>query len=176
MSNLCGYGPVSGRMNATRADRATGAKGRVRATMWADAKAAHDARCLRAVEVRASDFFGPQVTESSFGQRVVLRGPRILAGKGVPLLGHLDVAHSNTYMPDAARVLAAVAESADHDVTLFGRTWLVPSIDSTHVALADAARHRRRLQFDAITEHVVRRTTDLPAAAPGVGCDTLRVR
>jgi len=135
MSNLYGYGPVSGPMHAMLADRATGANGKVRAQMWADAKAAHDTGRIRAVEVRASDFFGPDVTDSSIGQRVV---PRILAGKNVQFLGDLDVPHSYTYAPDAARVLATLAESADHDDTLFGRTWLVPSIDSTQRAMVEA--------------------------------------
>ena len=39
-------------------DRATDEKGRIRAGMWAEAKARHDAGRIRAVEARASDYLG----------------------------------------------------------------------------------------------------------------------
>ena len=56
--NLYPYGPVDGTITASLPDAATGTKGRVRAQMWADAKAAHDAGRVRAVEVRGSDYLG----------------------------------------------------------------------------------------------------------------------
>ena len=59
MSNLYGYGPVDHPMREDDPLASTETKGRIRATMWADALAAHRAGRVRATEVRASDFFGP---------------------------------------------------------------------------------------------------------------------
>jgi nucleoside-diphosphate-sugar epimerase len=120
MSNLYGHGPAHQTMTADTPMDSVGKKGVVRATMWANALAAHTAGKARVAEVRASDFFGPEVRDANMGERVV---PRVLAGKGVQLLGRADVPHSFSYMPDVARTLAQVAL---HDDT-WGRAWLVPS-------------------------------------------------
>ena len=50
-------------------DVATDHKGRLRARMWADAKAAHDAGRLHAVEVRASDYLGAGVGQNGHVSR-----------------------------------------------------------------------------------------------------------
>ena len=55
------YGPVDGPMVEGMPDAATGTKARLRAGMWADAKALHDAGRIRTVEVRGSDYMGPGV-------------------------------------------------------------------------------------------------------------------
>ena len=120
MSNLYGHGPTHQTMRADTPLDAVGKKGRVRAAMWLDAKAAHDAGRVRATEVRASDFFGPGVTDSNMGERVV---PRVLQGKGVQLLESADVPHSFSYMPDVTATLTAAATSS----LAWGRPWLVPS-------------------------------------------------
>jgi nucleoside-diphosphate-sugar epimerase len=117
--NLYPYGPVDGPLTEDLPDAATGNKGRVRASMWAQARAAHDAGRVRAVEVRASDFVGPRVA-SHLGDRVV---PRILAGKGVRVLGSADQPHSWTYIPDVARMLVTAAT----DERAWGRLWHVPT-------------------------------------------------
>lgn len=106
MSNLYGYGPTHQRMRADTPLDAKGPKGRVRADMWRIALAAHEAGDVKVVEVRASDFYGPEVVDANMGERVV---PRLLKRKGVQLLGSADVAHSFSYMPDVAAVVAAVA-------------------------------------------------------------------
>jgi len=97
ISNLYGYGPArdSQGSDGYTADRpmteatplaATGAKGAVRARMWRDALAAHEAGRVRAVEIRASDYVGPGAG-SVLGDRVV---PNVLRGKGVFVLGRTD--------------------------------------------------------------------------------------
>jgi NAD(P)-dependent dehydrogenase (short-subunit alcohol dehydrogenase family) len=53
---LYGYGPVTGPMSETTPLAATHPKMRLRAQMWRDALAAHQAGRIRATEVRASDF------------------------------------------------------------------------------------------------------------------------
>jgi nucleoside-diphosphate-sugar epimerase len=124
MSNLYGHGPQHQRMTAHTPMDSTGTKGRVRADMWAAALLAHQEGRARTAEVRASDFFGPKVTDANIGQRIV---PRILDGRKVQLLGKTDVAHSFSYMPDVARTLARVASNE----TAWGRAWLVPSCTIT---------------------------------------------
>jgi nucleoside-diphosphate-sugar epimerase len=120
VSNLYGYGPIDGEMTEDTPLAATGTKGRVRAQMWLDALDAHRAGRARVTEVRGADYFGPGVTDSSLGERVV---PRVLAGKGVRVLGDPDAVRSWTYVPDVARLLVAVAA----DEQAWGRAWHVPS-------------------------------------------------
>ncbi len=121
MDNLYAYGPTGGRvLTPDLPQAATDAKGRVRAQMADELLAAHHAGRLRATIARASDFVGPLVTGSHLGERVV---PRVLAGKGVQLLGSLDQPHSFAYMPDVARTLVALGT----DERAWGHIWHVPS-------------------------------------------------
>ncbi len=119
MSNLYAYGPVDQPLTETDVPAPAGAKGRVRANMWAEALAAYNAGQVQATEARASDFFGPGETSSHFARMV----PRVLAGKTVRVLGNPDVPHSWTYVPDVARTLVILAR----DERAWGRPWHVPS-------------------------------------------------
>ncbi|MFF3108286.1 NAD-dependent epimerase/dehydratase family protein [Kitasatospora sp. NPDC057904] len=122
LGNLYGYGPVDGPLTEDLPLAATGRKGRVRAQVWERARALHEAGRIRAVEVRAADFFGPGVTDRGhLAARVV---PRVLAGRPVAVLGDPDAPHSWTYLPDVA---AALAEAAD-DERAWGRAWHVPTV------------------------------------------------
>lgn len=121
LSNLYGYAKPTRPMLATDPLDAPSVKGGVRAQMWADAKAAHDSGRVRAVEVRASDFIGPEVGETGhMGDRVV---PKVIAGKSVSLLGRTDVAHSWTAIDDVARMLVVAAT----DERAWGRAWFAPT-------------------------------------------------
>lgn len=121
LSNLYGYGPVDGRITEDLPLAATGVKGRVRARIWTDARELHDQGRIRAVEVRASDFFGPGVTDGGhLGSRAL---PQLLRGRTIRVLGDPDVPHSWTYLPDVARALVRVAERED----AWGRAWHVPT-------------------------------------------------
>lgn len=119
VSNLYGYGPVSGPMTEDLPLIATGPKGRARARMWRDALAAHNAGSVRATEVRASDYVAPGPS-SHLGDRVV---PRLLAGKSVAVLKSADTPHTWTTVKDVARLLVEVAS----DQRGLGRAWHVPS-------------------------------------------------
>lgn len=119
-SNLYGYGPVSGPMSEALPLAATGTKGRVRAQMWLDAKAAHDAGRIRATEVRGSDYICANDNSLIGSSRVV---PRILGGKSVSLIGSVNAEHTWTAPADAARLLVTVA-AAERG---WGRAWHVPS-------------------------------------------------
>jgi nucleoside-diphosphate-sugar epimerase len=119
VSNLYGYGPVSGPMTEDLPLIATGPKGRARARMWRDALAAHNAGSVRATEVRGSDYVAPGPS-SHLGDRVV---PRLLAGKSVAVLKSADTPHTWTTVKDVARLLVEVAS----DQRGLGRAWHVPS-------------------------------------------------
>jgi nucleoside-diphosphate-sugar epimerase len=118
-SNLYGYGPVDAPMTEATPLAATGVKGRVRAQMWRDALAAHEAGRVRVTEVRGSDYLGFR-SQSLLGDRVV---PRLLAGKSVTLLGDPEVIHTWTFIGDMARMLVTAAT----DERAWGRAWHCPS-------------------------------------------------
>jgi nucleoside-diphosphate-sugar epimerase len=114
------YGPVDVPLSEELPDAATDHKGRLRARMWADAKAAHDAGRLRAVEIRGSDYMGRGVGGNGHISRQV---PTALQGKRAVMMGRTDLPHTFTDVADAARTLVAAAE----DPGAHGRVWHVPS-------------------------------------------------
>lgn len=118
--NLYPYGPVDGPMHEGLPDAATDHKGVLRARMWADALALHQAGRLRAVEVRGSDYMGLGVGANGHITRQV---PGMLAGKRAWVLGRKDQPHTFTDVLDVARLLIAAAD----DSSAHGRTWHVPS-------------------------------------------------
>jgi nucleoside-diphosphate-sugar epimerase len=121
VNNLYGYGPVDHPMTERDPFAPVGIKGQVRAKMWADALAAHQSGRVRVTEARASDYFGPGLTDTShLGSRVV---PRLLAGRSIRVLGNPDAPHSWTYVPDVARTLVTLAT----DARAWGRAWHVPT-------------------------------------------------
>ncbi|HEY0189009.1 MAG TPA: NAD-dependent epimerase/dehydratase family protein [Cellulomonas sp.] len=127
LSNLYGYGPVLGPIGTDLPLAATGHKGRLRARMWSDALAAHEAGRLRATEVRAADYIGPTVGPAAGLLRRYANAA--YAGKTVWSLGDPDVAHSFSYVPDVAALLATVAS----DERAWGRAWHVPGADPRSV-------------------------------------------
>lgn len=118
--NLYPYGPVDGPMHEDLPDAATDHKGILRATLWADAKEAHDAGRIRAVEARGSDYVGEGVGDNGHITRQI---PGALKGKRAWVIGRKDQPHTFTDVLDTARMLIAAAE----DDTAHGRVWNVPS-------------------------------------------------
>ncbi|MFE7721053.1 NAD-dependent epimerase [Nocardia rhizosphaerihabitans] len=128
MGNLYGYGPVDGVVTETTPLAATGNKGAVRARMWTEALAAHEAGRLRVTEVRAGQFLGAGAV-SIFS---LLVQPAVLAGAQAKVPQELDLAHSFTTIDDAAAALVAVAR----DDRAWGRAWHAPVITTTVRAVA----------------------------------------
>lgn len=118
-SNLYGYGPHNGVLTEDLPLKAKWTNGRVRAQMWLDAKALHDAGKIRATEVRASDYICAS-DQSRMGERVV---PNLIKGKSVQLLGALDKSHTWTDPDDVAELMRVVAT----DSRAWGKPWHVPS-------------------------------------------------
>ncbi len=133
LNNLYAYGRPSGPMTPHDPLSADYEKAQVRATMWRDAKRAHDEGRLRATEVRASDFIGPR-SESYLGLLI----PRVIAGKRCQVIGDVDAAHSWNYTKDVARTLVTVAQ----DDRSWGRAWHAPANPprSVRQAIDDIAR------------------------------------
>ncbi|WP_336047360.1 NAD-dependent epimerase/dehydratase family protein [Streptomyces sp. CA2R101] len=121
LGNLYGYGPVDHPLTEELPLAATGPKGRVRAAVWEEAQQLHEQGRIKAVEVRASDFFGPGVTDGGHLAARVM--PRLLGGKPVSTLGNPDAPHSWSYLPDVARALVEVAGEEQ----AWGRAWHVPT-------------------------------------------------
>jgi nucleoside-diphosphate-sugar epimerase len=145
LSNLYGYGPAARSPGGGGYDEAhpmteatplaaTGPKGRIRARVWQDALAAHQAGRVRVTEVRASDFVGPGA-QSALGERVL---GRIRRGRGVSVLGRADQPHTWSFTDDVARMLVA----AGTDPRAWGRAWHAPSNEprSQREAVGDLAR------------------------------------
>jgi nucleoside-diphosphate-sugar epimerase len=116
-SNLYGYGPVDGPITDATPLAATHPKLRVRADMWREALARHEAGRLRVTEIRSSDYL-----EANSILSFALAKP-IRAGKRAFVPGALDVPHSWTAIADAARALVFAAA----DARAWGKAWLTPT-------------------------------------------------
>jgi nucleoside-diphosphate-sugar epimerase len=135
MGNLYGYGRPTGPMTPDSPLAATDTKGRVRARMWADALAAHEAGRVRVTEARAADFVGPQVPADH--SHLMRQLPALEKGRRAWVVGDPDVPRGWSYLPDVAATLAVLGT----DERAWGRAWHVPSaIRSQREALTDLAR------------------------------------
>lgn len=151
VSNLYAYGRVGAPMTEETPIHPAGTKGAIRAAMWADALAAHEAGRLRACEVRASDYFGPGV-----GARVSLLNEAVIvraaAGTAVRFpLGDPDAPHSWSYVPDVGRFAALLAT----DERSWGRPWHAPTAPPRSVRQVAA-------EVAAITGHATPRVSTYP--------------
>ena len=118
--NLYMYGPVDGPMTEESPEVATGRKGSVRVEIAETLRAAHDSGRVRVTIGRASDFFGPGVTDSVMGDRVF---GAALRGETSNLLGNLDKPHTYTFIDDFARALIVLADCEEAD----GQVWHAPN-------------------------------------------------
>jgi nucleoside-diphosphate-sugar epimerase len=133
LNNLYAYGRPNGPLTPHDPLSADYAKAQVRATMWRDAKRAHDEGRIQATEVRASDFIGPR-SQGYLPQLI----PRIQAGKSCQVIGDPDAPHSWNYTADVAHTLVTVAR----DDRSWGRAWHAPANPprSVRQAIDDIAR------------------------------------
>lgn len=125
LGNTYGYGHVDGPMTEDLPMAATTVKGRVRAQMWHDALAVHEAGRARVTEVRAGAFLGAGPVGA---YALFVLGP-VLAGEVASYPGDLDVPHSWNYTEDIARTLVA----ASREDRAWGRAWHVPVTSSLSV-------------------------------------------
>lgn len=116
-SNLYGHGEVHQTITERTPLAATHPKLKLRADMWRDALAAHEAGRIRATEVRASDYL-----EANSIFSIVLGNP-LRAGRRAIVPAMLDVPHSWTSITDVAATLATVST----DQRAWGGAWLAPT-------------------------------------------------
>jgi nucleoside-diphosphate-sugar epimerase len=142
LENLYGYGPTGGQpMTEDLPLAATGVKGRARAAMTAELLAATAAGRVRIAIGRASDFFGPGVTEgSTLGERVF---GNALAGRRADFIGNPGLPHTYSYVPDIAAGLATLGT----DPRAAGQVWHLPGPATVTTRalldlLADQVGHR----------------------------------
>ena len=134
MGNLYGYGRPTGPMTPDSPLAATDTKGRVRARMWADMLAAHEAGRVRVTEARAADFVGPQVPADH--SHLMRQLPALEKGRRAWVVGDPDAPRGWSFMDDVAATLAVLGT----DERAWGRAWHVPSaIRSQREALTDLA-------------------------------------
>jgi nucleoside-diphosphate-sugar epimerase len=120
LENVYGYGPTGGRpLTEDLPLAATSVKGRTRAAMTGELLAAVAAGQVRIAIGRASDFFGPGVTESNLGERVFANA---VAGKRADFIGNPDLPHTYSYVPDIAAGLATLGT----DERAVGGVWHLP--------------------------------------------------
>ena len=120
LENVYGYGSSGGKpMTEDHPLAATTVKGRTRAAMTRELRAAAEAGSVRIAIGRASDFFGAGATESALGSRVFANA---LAGKRADLMGNPDLPHTYSYVPDIALGLVTLGT----EERAIGGEWHLP--------------------------------------------------
>jgi len=120
LDNLYAHGPTGGRpMSPGSAERPTSHKGRLRKALTEQALDAHARGELEVVIGRAADFFGPQTTQSVYGDRLL---EALDAGRPIETFGDPELPRAYSYTPDVALGLAVLGTR--QGVT--GRVWHLP--------------------------------------------------
>jgi nucleoside-diphosphate-sugar epimerase len=147
------YGNTHGQiMTETSPHSATTRKGQFRAEIVRKYLQAHHDGKIRVAIGRAADFFGPEVLNSSLGDRVF---PQALSGQAVSILGNPNLIHSFSYMPDIATGLIALGQ---HEEAL-GHQWHLPTIaDKTPHQIIDLVSEQlgKPLKIKAIPKIFIR--------------------
>ena len=123
--NLYMYGPQVNPLTEEMPLTTAGLKPALRAEITRLWQAAHDAGRVRAVAVRASDFYGPDTPTSVVATFGVAR---FLAGKPALIPYDPDFPHDLSYVPDFARALVALIDAPDD---AYGQAWHVPNARPT---------------------------------------------
>lgn len=119
--NVYMYGAVNGPMTEDTPFTPASEKGKVRAAIATQLLSEMRRGSIAALIARSADFYGPVATRTSIPNLLVFQNLR--NGKPAQWLVNVDVPHSYTYVPDAARALylLAVSDSA------LGQTWHLPT-------------------------------------------------
>jgi nucleoside-diphosphate-sugar epimerase len=118
--NLYMYGPQTAPLTEDMPLTTFGRKPALRAAITRQWKSAHDAGRVRAVAVRASDFYGPDAATSVISGFGVAR---LIAGKPVLSPYPPEQPHDFVYVPDFARALVSLVDAPDD---AYGQAWHVP--------------------------------------------------
>ena len=118
--NLYMYGEVSGPIHEGLPYSTQTRKGKVRGEMAQAVLEAHRSGKVRAASARGSDFYGPQVLDSTLGNRAIIPA---LQGKSASLTGQLDLPHTYTYIDDFGKAMVILGERDE----ALGQAWHVPN-------------------------------------------------
>ena len=118
LENLYMLGRPNGPLNEHTPAQPASRKGELRRKLSEALFAAHRAGTVKVVAGRASDLFGPGVSQSQIGENLFAR---VLAGKSAQVFGDPDALHSFSYAPDVARGLAALAGAPRDELPVGGR-------------------------------------------------------
>jgi nucleoside-diphosphate-sugar epimerase len=124
-------------------------KGEIRARAAERLFEAHRRGDVLATSGRASDYYGPEGTQTHLGDPF---WPRALAGKTSWMLADPDAVHTYHYVPDVAAGLMTLG-TADADV--YGRPWILPCAPAESLR-ALAARFSAKLGRPIKLAHVPR--------------------
>jgi nucleoside-diphosphate-sugar epimerase len=128
--NLYMYGPQTSPLQEGMPLTSIGNKPRIRSEVTLLWQRAHEAGRVRAVAVRAADFYGPDAATSVLTAYGVMR---LLEGKAAQLPYPPDQLHDFTYVPDFARALVSLVDAPDD---AFGQPWHVPNAAPTQTLRA----------------------------------------
>lgn len=135
VDNLYMYGPQTRPLTEDMPLTNHGIKPRVRAEITRLWQAAHASGKVQVVAVRASDFYGPGVTQSVLGETGLAA---MAKGKPALLLGSADLVHDLAYVPDVARATITLLDAPGD---AYGQAW--------HVPCAPSRTYRQVLQIGA---------------------------
>lgn len=123
LDNLYMYGvPADGVLRTDGPIAPRSKKGVLRARAAEEMLGAHARGDLPVAIVRASDFVGPHVHNSLFGDRF---WQRLFANKAVEAWGDPDQLHTYSYSLDVADALVTIGAASDD---AFGRVWHAPAL------------------------------------------------
>lgn len=94
-------------------------KGELRARMAEEVMRAHREGNVRAAALRSSDYYGPGVLGSAFGERSL---GAVVSGKKAQVLGASDTPHSFAYIEDVGRAAATLGMRDE----ALGKVWIAP--------------------------------------------------
>ncbi|HEY5095451.1 MAG TPA: NAD-dependent epimerase/dehydratase family protein [Candidatus Eremiobacteraceae bacterium] len=161
--NLYMYGPQTAPLTEDKPLTDYGRKPALRAEITKLWISAHDSGRLRAVAVRAADFYGPDVATSVISAFGVAR---YLAGQSAFIPYNPEHPHDFAYVPDFARALVTLIDAPDD---AYGQAWHVPN--------APTRTLREVLSLAASLIGVPPRISVLPSAlAPVVGLFSKEIR
>lgn len=132
VDNLYMYGPTNEPLRENMPLTTYGQKPALRAWMTEAWQSMHARGEIEGVAVRASDFYGPGVTNSALGEIVF---GNLLRGKAATVLGVKNQLHSFAYVPD---FVAALATLIDAESAFYGGAWHCPHAPA--VTLEDAVQ------------------------------------
>lgn len=138
--NLYMYGPGAPQPLTERTpQRATGRKGATRILMASRLMEAHREGRVRVAIGRSSDYYGPGGVGTISGETVF---GAALAGRTVRWPGSLDAPHQFNYLPDMARALVVLGESAEAAGEVFHLPAAEPITGRRFLDLVSAAIER----------------------------------